>query len=87
MTFRRAAALALVGWFLMSPPVLGVQPRLTFSAEAQLRKWKVVQGFDKATDCNQALTRRIMDCGNCPFLEFWLAAQCIASDDPRLKEK
>jgi hypothetical protein len=85
MSPRHAVALALVGWYLMLPPRLHMRTaRPTFSADAPLREWKVVQPFDKATDCDLELKRQIMDCGHCPRAGLWLSAQCIASDDPRL---
>jgi hypothetical protein len=87
MNLGHAAALALVGWYLMIPPKHIKNLRPTVSAHAPLCEWTVIQPFDKATDCDQELKRRIMDCGNCPLDELWLSAQCIASDDPRLKEK
>ena len=87
MKLRHAAALALVGWYLMVPPQRVQDAHVTFSANTPLREWKVIQPFDKATDCDKELKRRIMDCGKCPLDKLWLSAQCIASDDPRLKEK
>jgi hypothetical protein len=88
MNFRDAAAIVLVGWYLMLPPHLGWKGSLpTFSVDAQLGKWKVEGSFDKASECDHELKRRIMDCGKCPLDSMWLSAQCVSTDDPRLKGK
>jgi hypothetical protein len=84
---RHAAALALVGWYLMIPPHLHWnRQRVTFSSDAPLREWKVAQPFDEAWKCDERLMQNELACGStCPLESLWLSAQCIASDDPRLK--
>ena len=47
----------------------------------------VAQPFDEAWKCDQTLMQKVVECGTCPLESLWLSAQCIASDDPRLKEK
>jgi hypothetical protein len=83
---HHAAGLALIGWYLMLPPHHVRNLRVTVSADAPLREWKILKPFDKAVDCDHELTQRIMDCGNCPLDSLWLSAQCVATDDPRLEE-
>jgi hypothetical protein len=113
MSLRHAAALALVGWYLMTPP-LGpincstVEPRpanewagpaikrcqAKIESQAPFRQWTRVpdtQEFEYKTDCERAISN---DCHSeaetdgRSFLEGDLcSAECIASDDPRLKEK
>jgi hypothetical protein len=46
----RNAALALVGWYLMLPPLPNHQPDTT----APLQTWEIWRSFDSATDCEQA---------------------------------
>jgi len=87
---RHAAALALVGWYLMTPPLIG--PNYAIKEDAPFSQWVIAQTFDTASDCERekaaqkakilpsAGTRGALPyCRDC-FLE------CIATDDPRLKE-
>ncbi|MGO9060944.1 MAG: hypothetical protein ACLQU2_26710 [Candidatus Binataceae bacterium] len=48
MELQHAAALALVGWYLMLPPWIA-QNR--FDANAPLSKWQISGRFDTAQDC------------------------------------
>jgi hypothetical protein len=71
---RHVAALALVGWYLMQPPL----PHLNTHAvhkdtAAALRGWKMVRSFPTQKECE---ARRANP---------W--ERCVASDAPRLKEK
>jgi hypothetical protein len=76
MKLRHAAALALVGWYLMVPP----QTRTWWIGEeryddaAPLNRWTIEQSFDKAELCEAA--RQATQAGH---------AVCVATDDPRLK--
>jgi hypothetical protein len=95
MNLRHAAALALTGWYLMTPPL---KPDGKPDIQAHLSKWQMDGSFDRATSCearyhdflDQAFRSRPADHID-PQAErlFWQsqAAQCIATDDPRLKEK
>jgi hypothetical protein len=97
---RHAAALALVGWYLMVPPLRSDQK---LDASAPLSKWTIVirGSFDSARQCDE---RHMKDVGGVDeFLRSHLhsipqaadqesidavaAEKCIATDDPRLKEK
>jgi hypothetical protein len=102
MKLRHAAALALVGWYLMVPP--------STDEGAPLGHWKVAASYDSASACEEALhkgkdeaqadyqhpsappsgwkhsTKDWLDFSRWTAQRF-LAAQCIATDDPRLKEK
>jgi hypothetical protein len=95
---RHAAALALVGWYLMAPPYVRVPGTQTFRLDftAPLASWHAIQSFDTAEECAN-------DQGNVPealkklgpmsdtILEqvkaMMAVSQCISSDDPRLKGK
>ena len=104
MTLRHAAALALVGWYLMVPPY---NDNFVIDSRAPLSQWQVFMPYDDAATCEAVLTDRVRVATtvlNHPerythdyrpgtadrFItqqrqfEF---AQCIASDDPRRKEK
>jgi hypothetical protein len=84
---RHAAALALVGWYLMVPT----------SWNDRLSQWQVEASFDTAAECMKArlkiqLNIKTFHPNQDPSItnrirEMLQQAQCIASDDPRLKEK
>ena len=88
MRCRLATALALVGWYLMMPPVER-DSRGTFADNAAtLSKWHVMQAFDSAQACEEYRAKfwyGITDPAKKHV--FFDTAQCIASDDPRLKGK
>ena len=89
---RHAAALALVGWYLMVLPTDNanhIDPLVPWP------KWVVLRAFDTAAACDEAqdqlryrvsrLNLRVpVASAASEAAEF---SQCIASDDPRLKEK
>jgi hypothetical protein len=103
---RHAAALALVGWYLMIPPIEGT----AVNRAALLSKWNNKGSFDNASTCTtelQVSQDQARKSYEHPEIEkqpkgwnmppdvwrLWvkttstqfLAAICIASDDPRLK--
>ena len=85
---RHAAALALVGWYLMVPPCAMKGKVWTFSSDAPIHQWKVEDPFDRAADCARAQRFHIDAVnpnGSPNFYAYWLSAQCIATDDLRLK--
>lgn len=99
MNSRHAAALALVGWYLMSAPEVGSG----FNPTLPLAMWKDDGSFDTAKACMdkraeivQRLQKDIVIYDN-PAPDGYNKApdqysaiaklvRCIASDDPRLKE-
>jgi hypothetical protein len=95
---RHAAALALVGWYLMSAPV---DPHtMKFDTAEPIKNWKLLDSFDSAAACEAALrdvqkrtaqSGLVLKQGNenkiFPFGLNLDADACIATDDPRLKEK
>jgi len=79
---RHAAALALVGWYLMLP--------LPKHPDAPIAQWAHVDSFDSATECRDAayhLIDRAKKNHDQAKLDTVMGFECIASDDPRLKEK
>src|SRR5258708_33138358 len=56
---RHAAALAVVGWYLMEPPMLGGNPPIYEpprpDLSAPLERWIVDDTFDTASQCRAAL--------------------------------
>jgi hypothetical protein len=72
MNLRHTAALALVGWYLMMPPVTS-DGRI--QKNAPLSRWYIFSNFETKEECEKA---RQVSSG---------LTTCVASDDPRLKEE
>jgi len=86
VTFRHAAALAMVGWYLMVPPVLESNK---LDTTAPLAIWSILRGFDEASDGESYrdhlvkqvnLNGKKLNWGDLLIIK----SRCIASDDPRL---
>jgi|HubBroStandDraft_6_1064221.scaffolds.fasta_scaffold482803_2 hypothetical protein len=96
MKLRHAAALALVGWYLLFPPFsqwLDYQGVSGYH-KAELRNWQRLETFDTRQDCERAedqLRERYDKDQKEPVLnrtQYNLRlAQCVQTGDPRLKEK
>ena len=94
---RHAAALALVGWYLMVPPTRGPAPATEILYHASLSKWEVGQEEDSKVECQHDLKeyigdledlKHVDDCasGSCVIMTHQYAhGRCMPSDDPRLK--
>jgi hypothetical protein len=56
MTLRHTAALALVGWYLMSPPDhAGPNDSLPgWQSHAPLSAWQIIEAFDTTHECKSA---------------------------------
>jgi hypothetical protein len=93
MRLRHAAAFALAGWYLVEPPRL--PPSYHVDQSAPLSQWSLLGSFDSATECTIELGRFASNpprYPNEPDLEKSESdrmhmAQCIATDDPRLKNR
>jgi hypothetical protein len=98
---HHATALALVGWYLMLPPRVSDWPTLVFDTNAPLSKWQQGGSFDTAKECDEdkkkdaglALQLAEKMSGEdkkkamLSVMRMLSGPQCIASDDPRLKER
>jgi hypothetical protein len=107
MNLRHAAALAVVGWYLMVPPERYFERRFEPNSSRMLipppfdRTWRVKVIFNSANDCEVAREKHETDVAlavksaipkryeahpnqSSPIDD---GALCIATDDPRLKEK
>jgi len=82
MKTHRFAAIALVAWYLIVPQSLGRVPGP--AADAPLSEWRLAAGFKTAELCH-AQINKMLDYHTA--LADWEHAQCVPSDDPRLKEK
>jgi hypothetical protein len=89
-----AAALALVGWYLMTPPT----SKDKIHADLPLSQWKKLQSFDTESQCQDALTdlynpsidKRMRE-NTKPeayklFKQFMEDMRCVSTDDPRTRD-
>jgi hypothetical protein len=98
---RHAAALAIVGWYLMVPSVLphagpaaDVPAKDLVDLDAPIGQWTQWESFDSALACQNGRQKLIntttkfgaFDDENVEWSERSIFAKCIASDDPRLEE-
>jgi hypothetical protein len=92
MNLRHAAALALVGWYLMLAPWEGER---IANPDAALSEWKINYSFDSAADCEamriakedfgwQILIRKDASSAERATADIFLYQKCVATDDPRL---
>jgi hypothetical protein len=94
---RHAAALALVGWYLMIPPPHSRSSN-SFEQHPPLAQWSVYRKYDSADECELSRLNIaggmlqdppadfVQRFGN-NFMSFFERAQCIESDDRGLKLK
>jgi hypothetical protein len=85
-----AAALILVGWYLIMPPNAGPDHPLG-NADAPLSQWtKRPTTYRDKEECEHVLDRqrRLTNAKNRQVaLKYFKQAQCVSADDPRLKAK
>ncbi|MFZ0678362.1 hypothetical protein [Candidatus Binatus sp.] len=94
MNLRHAAALALVFWYFVAPPLYRLGPANDPKAEivtgikAPLSEWTILARFDTATECYGYPARFQTPQTNpkaASAARYWFAkAICIAADDPRM---
>lgn len=97
MTLRRAAGVALVGWYLMVPRPYGYSSFPLPVPNLPLSQWEILQPFDDAKACykvllqdRQRFQREAEGKGTSiesMEREMFMAGQCVSTDDPRLKAK
>ncbi|MGO9607655.1 MAG: hypothetical protein ACLQAT_30365 [Candidatus Binataceae bacterium] len=84
---RHVAAISLAGWLLILPPTNKEFPR--GNADAPLNQWaKRPTTYRTKEECEHVLDRqqRLTNARNRQVtLQFYKKAQCVPSDDPRLK--
>lgn len=95
---RQAAALALMGWYLLVPPLVNAPYKV--DTEAPLTSWKVYQTFDTREECDKSLLAAkakykptatapvgTIKKGTRAFALQMTFARCVSSDNPMLKPK
>ena len=81
MNARHAATLALVGWYLMLPPIgLGGLP----NEEAPLLKWHTIASYDTAPQCHDFQEKAVGAENDQKYKKMWQSGACIETADPRL---
>jgi hypothetical protein len=91
MTLRPAAAVALVGWYLMVPPVVSGGGTIYADRSVPLSKWKIHSAYDSAQHCEMAKAQEIKAAkqkqgeAESYALESSYYSECIEADDPRLQ--
>jgi hypothetical protein len=89
---RHGTALALAGWYLIAPPVKPCPgecgaDRQQIDLRAPLSRWQLIESFDSAEICKQyEVELKLTASTNIAWTRAH-QSECIASDDPRLKEK
>ena len=102
MNLRHTSALALVGWYLMTPPI---STSGSLNTDGPLSAWVEDSAHDSASACEQMKAEMLYATAAARSLfpdsaenkhgratlalnnDRYLNARCIATDDPRLKEK
>jgi hypothetical protein len=96
---RHAAALALVGWYLMTPPIdrAGSGGQFWVPANEPLSMWSTDRTFSSEDECKSALANLKQSHiytgysgrGDSEYAKDQQRQQaiCVSTDDPRLKEK
>ena len=91
MKAGHAAALALIGWYLMAPPIHTPAYRVDLSAP--ISAWDIIGSFNSVSDCTDTLTKLKKQYPGAPHSKKEKALhrrtdnlRCIATDDPRLKK-
>jgi hypothetical protein len=99
MKLRHAGAFALMGWYLMSPPVMRI-PRRGFvvNPAAGLGYWKIRGSYESSSDCDDAKGAILMLAADNPakmpedfsdlspavMSEVTGSLLCVSTGDPRL---
>jgi hypothetical protein len=99
LTLRHAAALALIGWYLMVPPTTA-PPYLKVNPDAQISRWEHYGSYDSAKECesnilylheqaNKFTRAQRVNPSTAKESEAaqYIFGECIATDDPRLMGK
>ncbi len=92
MNLRHAAALTLVVWYMMVPPVRGAPGEIL--EHAPLSEWDVDSQYDNKAECLKSkpsdgeIQERVKQCsnGDCAInVALPGYGRCVAANDPRLK--
>jgi hypothetical protein len=85
MKLRDAVAVALTGWYLLTPPM---NANRHYNRSAPLPDWHIEAGFPSGEDCRKTLAvlaSRARAERSTADVEKVKEARCVSSDDPALK--
>jgi hypothetical protein len=82
MKLRHTALLALVGWYLIVPP-LKSPGSMAVDESAPLTKWRIFKSFDSVKECEALRAKITQGEKGTEFYAAILTSACVASDDPR----
>jgi hypothetical protein len=90
MASRHLAIAALLGWYLMTPPLRS--PGGELEPDAPIARWRSAHAYDSAGECEKARESFVKSTKSEKaaaetdrrFSSAILQSLCIASDDPRL---
>jgi hypothetical protein len=87
-----SAALAFMGWYLIAPPIRNIESNYSYLDEhAVYPDWKLICVLNTEAECEHvrdfAQERAAEDefLNDDPEVQQYSEAECIASDDPRIK--
>jgi len=93
MKLRRAAGLALTGWYLLYPP--WSTEKHAIDPGLPLNQWYEVATFDSSADCEAQKSKVLEDIDKHTLnpdykkavaqLRMRLQARCVSADDPQLR--
>jgi hypothetical protein len=93
MKLHHAATLALVGWYLMYPPINGKAPNLYVDSAASLSRWDIENFYGSKAKCdhwkaiwNSDEAWRTGANSHPPMRAAFAKSLCVSADDPRIKE-
>jgi hypothetical protein len=86
LTCRHATALALVVWYLMIPPNKWTKDATGGVVTYPYWTWKRVKGCVTKPECEAAKNKMAKMTDDPKAAYVWQLADCISSDDPRLKD-
>jgi hypothetical protein len=84
MNLRRAALLALAGWYLLVLPRKS-QGSMAVDVSAPLTEWHIFKSFDSVKECEALREKITQGEKGTEFYPAILTSACVVSDDPRLK--
>jgi hypothetical protein len=91
MKLRHAAALALVGWYLLMPPVVSGGGTIYADRSVPFSKWTIHGTYDTAQHCEAVKAQEVKAAkqkqGEAQSYAFEASyySECVETDDPRLK--
>jgi hypothetical protein len=96
MRHRHMAVIAMLGWYLLTPPWAGIN---TFDTHAPLGRWYQAASFESAADCERFRTAKIANfrqksqwqtgtesAKTAAVTKLYEESQCISSLDARLNK-